>query len=1042
MKIRLVLLFCFSFFFSSFVFSQTENEPEIIEFDEGEDFPIFYNNLVTEVEQGGSGSRYHLLKGLHELAQLVESSDSNSLKQFLVSLGIEDSILNFSLADSPLAGTFEFELNRGFQTGEIAEFVQNGFIPRLQAIDSHFAQVTATVTMDTDMTGAEEDVIADATDIKVLRSMVNLLAGLASIQSAYNWDYNAGDLEDLDEEITETSLQEVRENHPNLFGVQSVPQLQNAKAFIQSAINVYQTASTELRASGRYATQSIDPDYLFVLDENDFEDEAEFKADLLELLDALSQNHTITDDDEYSGMVISLSAFFNGGLDFPTLLPNSIGDQFSNDQLTDPTIGGILPNATYANSEFLQDLREEFYKEEWVYGQPVRHDSLEDAIASFDYITYLHLNPDLDDWYQIEANARMHFSDRGFRDKRRYFYYPYEVDRPVNYAASSLSGHKSLVSGTFPDLNNYQFNDVHYYLDESTVVIHDLVSDTWTKNKYFYRRTAYDSASVTIIGQNGEKTITEIAYTDSENSGSEDHVESGTIVVSMADPTHYPQSEDMVQGSGTWQCTRIDLSEIPTEYQLEDIEEDFAPADIAIGSGDAWSAPSLKTQELDSSYIETVDLRTEVDYGGYRQFNASVVSDRFLDDAPESLSGLKANFYSIETLGGSGNAKFYDTNLTLITYSNEVLGEEGYEYEKTGEKTGILRLNNGTWVGELVFNEWLDASGEYTEIVDDDTQTGEFSINFEKIGESPETLIGMNGSLNLNPTDKEHYQVTLGEYTLENDEYVYTGTDRTIDNNYLYPTFGGVVPADEHDNQEHFHYYAVTDVNYYPPDWLSWTEFGPALDAPSAVQMYNNNDWQNSVYYSATNYDYRQVGDVYLKITNSVLLNPWLEDYDLYEHINEISEYDSLTTGIWDEELQTDVLTTHGYEYVKTGEETGLLTLAYKYGSVGIELKFSDFGQNAHGSNELNMTTPEGNRVTLNHNINLHNSKNTYGEFSYTKLSKNNAILSTESRDWTDGGYSLTQGSLYYLYFTDKNRGTYVKYTDYITETDVVTGEF
>ena len=68
------------------------------------------------------------------------------------------------------------------------------------------------------MTGAEEDVIADATDIKVLRSMVNLLAGLASIQSAYNWDYNAGDLEDLDDEITETSLQEVRENHPSLFG--------------------------------------------------------------------------------------------------------------------------------------------------------------------------------------------------------------------------------------------------------------------------------------------------------------------------------------------------------------------------------------------------------------------------------------------------------------------------------------------------------------------------------------------------------------------------------------------------------------------------------------------------------------------------------------------------------------------------------------------------------------------------------------------------------------------------------------------------------
>ena len=68
----------------------------------------------------------------------------------------------------------------------------------------------------------------------------------------------------------------------------------------------------------------------------------------------------------------------------------------------------------------------------------------------------------------------------------------------------------------------------------------------------------------------------------------------------------------------------------------------------------------------------------------------------------------------------SGNAKFYDTNLTLISYSNEVLGDEGYEYEKTGEKTGILRLNNGAWTGELFFDDYLNARGERT-----GTQLGE-----------------------------------------------------------------------------------------------------------------------------------------------------------------------------------------------------------------------------------------------------------------------------------------------------------------------------
>ena len=104
---------------------------------------------------------------MHELAQVVESTQSNSLKQFAVSFGLDSSILQFSLADTPLAGTFEFELDRDFQTGELADFVQYGLIPRLESIDNHFSQVTETVTMATSMTGAEEEIIADATDVKV-----------------------------------------------------------------------------------------------------------------------------------------------------------------------------------------------------------------------------------------------------------------------------------------------------------------------------------------------------------------------------------------------------------------------------------------------------------------------------------------------------------------------------------------------------------------------------------------------------------------------------------------------------------------------------------------------------------------------------------------------------------------------------------------------------------------------------------------------------------------------------------------------------------
>ena len=53
-------------------------------------------------------------------------------------------------------------------------------------------------------------------------------------------------------------------------------------------------------------------------------------------------------------------------------------------------------------------------------------------------------------------------------------------------------------------------------------------------------------------------------------------------------------------------------------------------------------------------------------------------------------------------------------------------------------------------------------------------------------------------------------------------------------------------------------------------------------------------------------------------------------------------------------------------------------------------------------------------------------------------------MLSTISGDWNDfGEYSVTQRSFYQLQFTDKNRGTYVKFTQIILmRHDVVTGEF
>ena len=158
------------------------------------------------------------------------------------------------------------------------------------------------------------------------------MASIASLQSAYDWDYNIGDLLDLDMGLTETSFQEVRHNHPTLFGIRSLSQLSKSKEFLRTAISTYKEASSGLRAAGRFTTEQdwvdgTEPDFLFVLDQYDFADEQQFIDDLNELLGALDNDYVITDG-EFPGTVVSLSAFFDGGLNLPVLLPSSIEVNF------------------------------------------------------------------------------------------------------------------------------------------------------------------------------------------------------------------------------------------------------------------------------------------------------------------------------------------------------------------------------------------------------------------------------------------------------------------------------------------------------------------------------------------------------------------------------------------------------------------------------------------------------------------------------------------------------------------------------------------
>jgi hypothetical protein len=430
--------------------------------------PKSFQNLSAEMTrvQNSNDPESNLLKGIHGLLVILESTEANSLKQFVMALGVDSSIQQFTLSDLPMLDNYDFSLNRDFSSGELAELFQNSIIPSLEQIDSDFAKIPtgSVILLSQDLTGTEEVVTVDYGDVLVLRSIVNLLSTFASMQSAYNWNLNAGFLDDFDDDTEITA--EVLRTHNSSFGsIRDASQLSKAKQFLESAISLYGQASPLLRETSRLDTSMINgqpgPDRLFVLSSQDFYDEREFRDALEELSKAINGAYELKDDDwglnkllvsggvplssrpftieavngsanreitiklltwywgwggseliirdatskivhngtlsgggqsseiislpanqsytvevsegpnswsSYSKFweiryydsvlqsedddiiaeseTIDLSQFFAGKLDLATLLPQSVGNNFTTDEVTDPTFGGMLPNWT------------------------------------------------------------------------------------------------------------------------------------------------------------------------------------------------------------------------------------------------------------------------------------------------------------------------------------------------------------------------------------------------------------------------------------------------------------------------------------------------------------------------------------------------------------------------------------------------------------------------------------------------------------------------------------------------------------------------
>ena len=266
--------------------------------------PKSFQNLSAEMTrvQNSNDPESNLLKGIHGLLDILESTEANSLKQFVMALGVDASIQQFTLSDLPMLENYDFSLNRDFSSGELAELFQNSIIPSLEQIDSDFAKIPtgSVISLSQDLTGTEEVVTVDYADVLVLRSIVNLLSTFASMQSAYNWNLNAGFLDDFDDD-TEITAEVLRAHNSSFGSIRDAAQLSKAKQFLESAISLYGQASPLLRETSRLDTSMINgqpgPDRLFVLSSQDFYEEREFRDALDELSKAINGTYELKDDD-------------------------------------------------------------------------------------------------------------------------------------------------------------------------------------------------------------------------------------------------------------------------------------------------------------------------------------------------------------------------------------------------------------------------------------------------------------------------------------------------------------------------------------------------------------------------------------------------------------------------------------------------------------------------------------------------------------------------------------------------------------------------
>ena len=276
---------------------------------------------------------------------------SNFLNQLNITNGSRSVYGWTATLPSDLNGNPVFPVN--YNSASLIAFFRTNIMAVIVGAATNLASVTNpnfTLPLSSAET-ASEDVTLDYGDIQMLRAL------LAAGQFA-GYTLNANNcgviLPQVEAAMQTNGLtyQWLLSTYPNLLSLASASDLTASEGALTNAIALYFAASDYIRnvrvpgATGN----------LFSLSANDYPKEAQFRADLTNVL--LSLTAPTEFDPSNLGSTVYGGAYFAGTHSLRSLMPKFLGDTYVNNTLPDYTFGGILPYQPAYKTESL--LRKEF----------------------------------------------------------------------------------------------------------------------------------------------------------------------------------------------------------------------------------------------------------------------------------------------------------------------------------------------------------------------------------------------------------------------------------------------------------------------------------------------------------------------------------------------------------------------------------------------------------------------------------------------------------------------------------------------------------